>query len=186
VLALAGAAVWLVTGTTLVATSGGCYNHACDNGFIVDFATKRTDDAGNRVDDVFCGEFLAPDLWETSPADADWIDFPPKSAIVLKVPAWIGENRPFVELHAYVSQQRHPVCSGAGCDPANNFTEGTGNIVEFSRAQPGVVWVTNDTCAQFYLRAVLRAGAPRAPTSYDAATWTPGPLGPPVGSCEKQ
>jgi hypothetical protein len=84
-----------------------------------------------------------------------------------------------------VSEQRHPVChDDAGCDPANNFTEGTGNIVEFSRAGPGIVWVYNDTCAHFYLRLFLRGGRPVNPPTYDAAGPPPSTPRPAVRLCE--
>ena len=188
---LGAAVVWVVSGTAIVATSGGCYGRECDPGPVIHFATKHTEPDGARVDGTFCGEFLAPDYWESSPVDADWIDFPPKNAFIVIIPTWgtnpvVGEARPFIEMHAYVSEQRRPVChdDAGGCVVTNNFTEGTGNVVEFSRVDPGLVWITNDTCSHFYLRVVLRAGAPTQVPTNDAGPFVRGPLGPPVASCE--
>jgi hypothetical protein len=61
-------------------------------------------------------------------------------------------------VHGYVSPAASPNRTG------DNWTEGIGNIVEFSNLAPGRVTVTNTTCAQFYLRLVLRAGPPASTT----------------------
>jgi hypothetical protein len=186
VLALAGAAVaWLVLGTMAVATTTGCYGRECDPGPVIEFTTKRTLPDGARVDDTWCGEFLGPELWESSPADADWIDYPPRSFIHVFLQNWSDEGRPFVEVHAYISEVRHPVCNGDGCETANNFSEATGNLAEWTRTTPGSIFLANDTCAHYYVRIVLRAGRPTNPAA-DAAVYAPSALPPPVALCGTQ
>jgi hypothetical protein len=136
----------------LTATTGACQDHSCDFGGINSYRVDPLDASSPAL-----GHLVTPDYWESTPVDADWMDFPPNYGWSLNVPEWATEQRPFTEVHAYISEKPHPVCHGDGCDPKQNFTEGTGNVAEFSRASPGFIWIINSTCAHFYLRVVLRS-----------------------------
>jgi hypothetical protein len=141
-------------GALLVAPA--CQNHQCEWGDILFYTEDPT-----RLDSPRKGELTSPDTWESTPGDADWIDFGPRRQWHFLIDPWLAEGRPIVEMHAFVSQSQHPNCSGPGCSGDRNFAEGTGNIAEFSNANPfGNVTLTNDTCAQYYVRVTLRAGPP--------------------------
>ena len=99
------------------------------------------------------GELTSSDAWQSGPLESDWLELMPRGGLNIYLERWDKETRPVVEMHAYISESPHPATSG-------NFTEGTGNVAEFSHATPGHVWLFNDTCAHFYVRVVLRGGRP--------------------------
>ncbi len=119
-----------------------CTDRSCDPGPIPVYGAKDGE-----------GKLLSEDTWESTPYDADWLDYGSFAGWNLTVPRWVAEKRPLVEMHAYISESKHPATTG-------NFTEGSGNSVEFSHGTPGNVWGYNATCARFYVRFVLRAGRP--------------------------
>lgn len=178
-------AIGLATACAVVAGSvwgPACYDHSCDPGPVVDFATKTTTPDAGRQDVTYCGDFISPDEWESSPADGDWIDYGPQTTLKLIIPNWIGDQREFVDMHAYISETRHPATAEGA-----NYTEATGNVAEFSRASPGVIWLANATCAHFYVRVLLRAGpATGAAAQVDGGPPTNAPpvLGPPTTQCD--
>jgi hypothetical protein len=144
-----------------------CQDRSCEFAGIHDYRVDPADPASPPA-----GQLVSADYWQTTDVDSDWLDFPPAYGWAFIVPEWRDQQRPFAELHAYVSESRHPVCHEDGCDRKQNFTEGAGNVAEFSRASPGVVWIINSTCAHFYLRVVMRA-VPLPSTTPDAGVDAP-------------
>jgi hypothetical protein len=154
-LATAGALVVLVT--------PGCFGNEC-TGDVYPLDTEY----GLH----FEGDLVDPTTWESVAMDEYkegeghyWMDFPAHRTWRVAVPQWIdgtSEPRPVVDMHGYVSFSARPNlqvhCAADRCDPADNFTEGSGNIVEFKSVANGRIQVTNDTCSHFYLRLVLHGG----------------------------
>jgi hypothetical protein len=136
--------------------ASGCQGHEC----VGQLEQYVSIDGGDQ------GHLIAPDLWESTRLDAPWLHFPGQEAYALHIPEWGpgpgGQNRTFVEMHAYVSNGQNPGINAnqPNLPPLDNWTEGTGNIVEFSYESPGLITVKNDTCADFYVRVVLMAGPP--------------------------
>jgi hypothetical protein len=93
-----------------------------------------------------------------------WLDFPARRTWNFHIPSWERENRPFVSMVGFVSAGRFPDqisrCDSVSCLPADNWTNGTGNLAEFGQMSPGRFQVTNGTCSPFFLRVVMRAGPP--------------------------
>jgi hypothetical protein len=132
------------TAFALVAAVWGpaCADRSCDPGPIPIYGTKPGE-----------GILTSEDTWESTPVDADWLEYGSFSGWNIVVGRWADENRPLVEMHAYVSESKHPATEG-------NYAEASGNSAEFSHAVPGHVWGYNATCARFFVRFVLRAGRP--------------------------
>ena len=103
-----------------------------------------------------------------------WMDFSAGRTWRVAVPAWTDEQegRPFVAMHGYVSFGSMPnqqlQCDQEYCQPSDNWSEATGNLVEFSQIEHGRLYVKNHTCVQFYLRLVLHAGSPTRAASVRA------------------
>ncbi len=99
------------------------------------------------------GHLVADDTWESAALDASWLEYKPSSGYTFCVPAWANAGRPIVEVHAYISESPQPGASG-------NYTEGSGNAVEFALVKPGKLYVSNATCAHFWIRVVMKSGPP--------------------------
>jgi hypothetical protein len=148
-----GVAVMTVATTIgLALGAGGCFNRNCDGDFVF---------YGGKPDE---GRLRDPDTWETTAFDGKWLPFPHKRTWVLDTSA-LG-TRPPESVIAYISAQETPNEVGS------NFTVGGGNLVIFTVAKPGTLWVTNDTCADYFIRVVVNASP--APAPADAGT-TPQP-----------
>jgi len=132
----------IASALALAIWGAGCTDRSCDPGPIPIWG-------GNPGE----GTLTSEDTWESTPADADWLEYGAQSGWNIVVGRWQDENRPLVEMHAYVSESKHPSATG-------NFTEASGNAAEFSHSVPGHLWAYNATCARFYVRFVLRAGRP--------------------------
>jgi len=148
-----GVAVGVVI-TVGLATTPGCFGHECDGDVMaVPYGEAPAE-----------GDFLDDATWESSPLQSFWLDFPGRRTWKFHIPKFERENRPFLTMTGYVSAGRSPdgvtECDFQGCPPADNWTNGTGNLLEFSQVSPGRFQVTNDTCSPFYLRVVMRAGPP--------------------------
>jgi hypothetical protein len=155
--------VLIATVALLVLVTQGCFGNECE-GDVYPLDTEY----GLHQE----GNFVDPTTWESVPMDERnvgdgryWMDFPARRTWRVAVPQWIDgalEPRPIVEMHGYISFSQRPnlqvYCGADRCDPADNFTEGSGNVVEFKSVSNGRVQVTNDTCTHFYLRVVLHAG----------------------------
>jgi hypothetical protein len=102
------------------------------------------------------------------------MDFPPGRTWRVAVPAWTDdrEGRSFVDMTGYVSFAQGPNrqvhCGRDYCDPVDNWSQASGNLLDFSQIEHGRLRVTNDTCSHFFLRLVLHAGPPtRGPAAKD-------------------
>jgi hypothetical protein len=112
--------------------------------------------------------------WETSPVEGPWLAFPPQRSYELYVP--FPRKVAVTEASAYVS-----VAEVANAD---QWVAASGNLAEFSQVgwddgrNALKVIVHNDTCANYYVRLVLRteevsveavvdAGAPDATVEGD-------------------
>ncbi len=137
----------------------GCFGRECDGDVVVAPFGEHPGE----------GDFIDDATWESMPVMAEWLDFPARRTWKFRIPKWESEHRPFLRMHGYVSPTRVP---DRQTEPQDSWTEGTGNLVEFGDASPGNVQVTNDTCAHFYLRLVVRAGEPAAPDSGPPDTQT--------------
>ncbi len=142
-IALAFAAVAIVLGAS--GAGPACFDRQCDPGAAPNYGENPSDPKGHLVDD---------DTWETTAIDAPWLPYSANTGYTLVVLPWVAQNRPIVEMHAYLSGSSQPSASG------NNFAEGSGNSVEFSQQKAGQIFIYNATCANFFVRVVLRAGRP--------------------------
>ena len=141
---VAVAALACVGGIVMAVGAGpACFDRSCDPGPVPDFGAA---DSGQ-------GNLITDDTWESVAADAPWPDYGGNAGYNFYVPRWIAENRPVAEMHAFISDSPRPGVSG-------NYTEGSGNAVEWSLVSPGRVSIFNATCAHFYVRVVLRGGRP--------------------------
>jgi hypothetical protein len=152
---VAFAAVWLTISAAAI-LSPGCYGRNCEGGLQVYGA-----DAGQ-------GRMLSSDMWESAPADGQWLWFPRQQYYVFDIAALNGRTPQLVV--PYLSAQPEPNKGG-------NFTIGGGNLALLSNAQPNRVDVRNDTCSDYYLRLVVFA-SPLPPPPEPAADGGPAP---PVG-----
>ena len=135
--------LWVVV-MVAVAFASGCYGRNCDGSVAV-----YGHDPGE-------GRLLSADLWESSPVDGIWLDFPKQRAWIFDLHD-LGDRVPQV-ITPYVSAQADPVHEGG------NFTIAAGNLAEISGVQNNQVVIHNGTCADYFLRLTVEA-APRAPTS---------------------
>jgi hypothetical protein len=137
-------ALWVVV-MVAVGFASGCYGHNCDGTVLV---------YGHEPGE---GRLLTPDLWESSPVDGVWLDFPKQRAWIFDLHD-LGDRLPEV-ITPYVSAQADP-----NHEPGGNFTIAAGNLAEISAVQNDQVVIHNGTCADYFLRLTVQA-APRAPTS---------------------
>jgi hypothetical protein len=143
----AAAALIVALGAVLGSlASTACFDRACDPGPVTNYGNDPANPQGH---------LLSEDTWESTAIREAWLEFGPNFGYTLVVPRWATEQRPIVEMHAYLSDNANP-----GGDAS--YTEGSGNAVEFSQLKPGQVFLYNATCAHFYVRVVLRGGRPLA------------------------
>jgi hypothetical protein len=149
----------------LVFVTQGCFGNECE-GDVFPLDTEYGLE-GDLVDETTWESVPMDERNETDQSGRKWMDFPARRTWRVAVPEWIDGTavpRPIVAMTGYVSFGERPNklvhCGADYCAPADNFTEGTGNIVEFKSIANGRVRVTNDTCSHFYLRLVLHAGPP--------------------------
>jgi hypothetical protein len=135
--------LWVVV-MVAVAFASGCYGHNCDGTVLV---------YGHNPGE---GRLLGPDLWESSPIDGVWLDFPKQRAWIFDLHD-LGDRVPEV-ITPYISAQADPQHEVGG-----NFTIGAGNLAQISGVTNDQVVVQNGTCADYFLRLTVQA-APRAPT----------------------
>jgi hypothetical protein len=105
------------------------------------------------------------DLWETSPIDGQWMDFPGQRTFLIY--PQLPDGGPFLGPYTFpdieVSADPSPEANAA-----SNFAPSAGNIAEISVLPDGGLngfQVTNDTCSPYFLWmqvAQENAGAPNA------------------------
>jgi hypothetical protein len=135
--------LWIVV-MIAVASASGCYGRNCDGSVLV-----YGRDPGE-------GRLLSADLWESTPVDGIWLDFPKQRAWIFDLHD-LGGRVPQV-IVPYVSAQADP-----NHEPGANFTIAAGNLAEISGVQNDQVIIHNGTCADYFLRLTVEA-APRATT----------------------
>lgn len=149
-------ALWAsVTGGVLLVSS--CYGRNCE---------ASVENWGENPGE---GRLLDENTWESQAVNEPWLHFPGRRS-------WIMDTRLLGARFAaipkvYVSGSSDPVRLGA------NFTEASGNLAEITvTTNPGVLIVTNGTCAEYYARVVIEA----APVPPDPAPQADGGLVPPA------
>lgn len=157
----------------IAAVTPGCFGRECDGGYV---------EYGNHPGE---GSFIDGDTWQSTPLDGPWLNFPAQRTYGIIIGDWAVQKRQFYSQLASVSADlepnKQPACTNGVCDPETNWAPGAGNIAQFSYARAGFIKITNNTCAQFYLRLVLKAyPVPPAPADAgsDALTDAPTDLTP--------
>lgn len=136
-----------------VSLASGCYGHNCDGDVLV---------WGRNAGE---GRLLSADLYESSPIDGVWLDFPKQRAWIFDLHD-LGDRVPQV-ITPYVSAQADP-----NHEPGGNFAVAAGNLAEISGVTKGQVVVHNGTCADYFLRVTVQA-APLAPSASIPPSPTP-------------
>ncbi len=126
----------------LMMTGAGCLTKACDATFV---------STAELPEDAAKGGLLDENTWQSSPIDGEWIAFPHQIRLELRHP--LG-RQPY-EVLIWISAQKKPL-------EASNFTLAGGDSATVFRVQPGNVAIQNGTCADYFVRVVLRA-APAIP-----------------------
>lgn len=140
---LAIVTVWVVV-MAATCLASGCYGRNCQG-----ISTTYGRAPGE-------GRLLDADTWESSPVDGEWLDFSQQRVWFFDIQA-LGGRTPDIII-PYVSAQEAPFAD------QGNFVIGAGNIAEISSATKGSVAIKNGTCADYYLRLVVKA-SPRAPNA---------------------
>lgn len=143
--------VWLLV---MVATclASGCYGRNCQ-GITTSYGRVPGE-----------GRLLDADTWESSPVDGQWLDFSQQRIWFFDISA-LGDRTPDLII-PYVSAESAPF------PEQGNFVIGAGNIAEISSATKGSVVLKNGTCADYYLRLVVKT-SPRPPNAPNASTPAP-------------
>ena len=126
--------------------SAGCFTNACDGDF-------QSFSAGQRVDD---------DTWQTSPIAGAWIPFPARRTYWLDTSALGRFPR---EVLVWVSSMERPN------EGYNSFTQASGNLALIAGVSERGLFLTNDTCAEMFVRVVVKASpvpADAGPPALDA------------------
>jgi hypothetical protein len=103
------------------------------------------------------GNLIERDVWQSTPIDGEWVPFPHAGRVDFVHP--LG-RQPY-EILVWISAEKRPL-------PSANFTLGGGDVASVYRADLGVVGVQNGTCADYYVRVVLRAAPSPLPDVSDA------------------
>jgi hypothetical protein len=131
-----------------VCVMAGCYGHNCD-GDLLTFGQAPGE-----------GRLIDENTWESSPIDGDWLPFTKQRIWVFQFPQ-LGDRVPY-EVTPLISAEQNPNRD------QTNATIGSGNLAEQSNFGPGTVWVKNDTCADYFVRVVVKV-PPRPPPIPTAA-----------------
>lgn len=126
-------------------SSEGCLTDACQESFL-DFG--KVPGQGNVLDE---------NTWESVPVDGEWQPFPHQARVVYFHPL----ARVPYEVLIWISADKNPLAT-------SNYTLAGGDVAKVYQTRADTVSITNGTCADYYVRVVLRA-APRQP-AVDAAT----------------
>lgn len=150
-----GAPRWMVSVATttllfgaVAAVAPACFGRDCD-GDSADWGTRPGE-----------GDMASPEVWESTPFDARWIDFPHKRFVRLQFPPEVANRFP-VSIVPYISAVDRPAASYPDRLP-DNYTVGSGNIAKILQSSPADARVFNDSCADYYLRVVVDFGPAKA------------------------
>lgn len=130
-----------------------CTTHQCDSDFVnIDQATDASVGELEMLDDAGLA------LWESSPVDGTWIDYPGQRTYFFSLPPFFTPLQPPVAL---VSTNPAPNEPGDG---GGNYTLAAGQLAVFGPFVNGGFLVSNQSCAEYYLYiSVLGTYAPPAP-----------------------
>lgn len=105
------------------------------------------------------GSLVDPNTWQSTPIEGEWVAFPHQA----RVEFFHSLGRRPYEVLVWVSAEKTPLA-------ASNFTLAGGDTATVFKVLPDVVSLTNGTCADYYVRVLLRA-APAPPDDVrDAST----------------
>ncbi len=132
----------------VLAPTPACTNHQCDAPPTITIDVQDDAGAGEVTDD--------PNTWESSPAYGPWLSFPAQMTYQFQMPSQFA-GRQLETTTAYLSVAPDQTAPGA------IWVQGSGNAAEFSfvPAGPGAtnpaptITLFNDTCAQYWVRAVI-------------------------------
>ncbi len=146
----AGAALGaVVLACAFLPITSGCFGHQCD----FSSADFGKEDGGEG--DLLPGD---PSTWQTTPIAGNWVPYPHNHTVVIRPYPLIG--RTITNVIVYISPNQNADA------PGSNFTTAAGNLGEVAVFQgrpndpkdPGAINVHNDTCADFFMRAVITSG----------------------------
>ena len=137
-------------------STGGCFTNACDGDF-------QAFSGGSVVDG---------DAWQTTPLSGEWLSFPAKRTWRFDTSAL---GRMPSEVLVWVSTVSNPNEGNA------SFTMASGNLALVHNVSATEVFVTNDSCAEMFVRVLVRAPL-LSPASADASVASDASLAPDGGT----
>ena len=149
-LAAARAAIAGFSMTTVAGT--GCFNHVCDSScmYLDEAGVPEGGPEGCQVVSGPAGDVRmegSTAVWESSPEDAPWLDFPPMRTFHITYPPGFA---------AYPDPPECQVAADAQ-NPRDNAVNCGGNLAQFVGPSPTGITVLNPNCAQGWgLRLVVR------------------------------
>ncbi len=146
-----GAPRWLVSVATttlffgaVAAVAPACFGRDCD-GDSADWGVRPGE-----------GNMASPEVWESTPFESRWIDFPHKRLLRLQFPPEVANRYP-VSILPYISAVERPATSYPDRLP-DNFTVGSGNLAKILQGSTGDARILNDSCADYYICVVVDFG----------------------------
>lgn len=152
---LAGVGIAVAVAASSATT--GCTTHQCDTDFVnIDQST------GAFVGDV---HQITPTvaIWESSPLDGTWIDFPGQRTYFFSLPA---NFQPIQILSTMIATDATPDDVDAG---GGTYAFAAGQLAQFGNFVNGGFLITNDSCAEYFLYVSVLGTVP-APAPDDAGT----------------
>lgn len=105
------------------------------------------------------GRLLDEDTWESSPLDGKWLPYPHQRTWVLFYGGYMKGRTP-TSVQVFLSADERPNQAGS------NFTQGGGDVVKMYNVTSDSMGLVNGTCADYFVRVVVKA--PRFPPPADA------------------
>lgn len=137
---------------TSAALTTACTTHQCDTNFTnIDQSTGTTVGGVSYVDPT-----TGLVLWESSPVEGTWIDFPGEQTYYFGLPP---NFTPLLPPSAYVATDPAPYEQDSG---GGTSTIASGQLAEFGGYGNGGFVVTNATCAHYYLYVSVWGTVPLA------------------------
>lgn len=100
------------------------------------------------------GRIVDRDTWVSGELDGRWIDFAPQRTVFVTIPEFRGRTP--LSVQAWISPVAVPNLPAADGAAADNFTVAAGNLAEFLQFRGDSVRVFNATCAQYFLRVLVK------------------------------
>jgi hypothetical protein len=141
-------------GTAASMGSSACTGHDCE---------------GSYQEVKNAGEMISPDTWESSTINGPWLEFPGGRADVFDIGHFDDPNDAGSRFTPYFPEGCIPtnVSAYISADyrqmPGTNFTEGSGNVIEWvpqffadGTVNRETIGLVNNTCAHYYVRVVVQ------------------------------